>query len=75
MVFISTMSAPQASRALVSWANSSAGIRGLSNRAEPPPETSRTTVSLSLIHILKISLQPRVFCLYYMITESVLYKI
>lgn len=45
MVFISTMSAPQASSSLVRAISSSAGISGHSNRAEPPPDTRKTTVS------------------------------
>ena len=44
-VFISTISAPQASMAWVRWESSSAGMRGHSNRAEPPPDTRNTTVS------------------------------
>ena len=45
MVFISTMSAPQDSSSWVSRARSSAGTRGRSNRAEPPPDTRKITVS------------------------------
>ena len=47
-VFISTMSAPQASSCFVTSAISSAGTSGLSNRAEPPPESRNSTVSRSV---------------------------
>ena len=45
MVFISTMSAPQARSSWVRAASSSGGMRGDSKRAEPPPDTRNTTVS------------------------------
>ncbi len=44
-VFISTMSAPQASSCLVRLVSSSGGMRGFSKRAEPPPERRKSTVS------------------------------
>ena len=45
MVFISTISAPQASSCFVTSAISSSGISGHSKSAEPPPETRNNTVS------------------------------
>ena len=45
MVFISTMSAPQARSCFVTSAISSSGISGHSKSAEPPPETRKSTVS------------------------------
>ena len=46
-VFISTISAPLAKSAFVRAANSSAGISGFSNKADPPPESKNSTVSSS----------------------------
>ena len=45
IVFISTMSAPQASSWRVTSASSSPETSGASKRAEPPPESRNTTVS------------------------------
>ena len=45
MVFISTMSAPQASSWRVMSCNSSPDTKGCSNRALPPPESRNSTVS------------------------------
>ena len=47
MVFISTMSAPQPSSWAVMSCSSAPGIRGCSNRALPPPESRKSTVSPS----------------------------
>ena len=44
-VFISTMFAPQASSCFVMSSSSAAGMSGLSNSAEPPPESRKSTVS------------------------------
>ena len=48
MVFISTMSAPLANSCRVMSWSSEGGTRGASNRAEPPPESRKSTVSASV---------------------------
>ena len=48
MVFISTMSAPDAKRRRVISCSSSGGISGASKRAEPPPDRRNKTVSFSV---------------------------
>ena len=55
MVFISIISAPQASNCLVISASSSSEISGFSKRAEPPPDSKNKTVS-SLFRLLTISI-------------------
>ena len=48
MVFISVISAPEASSCLFTSCNSSSDTSGLSNRALPPPETRNISVSFGV---------------------------